>query len=262
MNTTTNMFAQESVMDSRFESDHFTGGSVNNDKGIALVINPYNHYNNRFSEGENSQHSDNQNRPPVKERKQKSNFIQCDTDNLGSSLSQSNLAENDSSVNGFQNGHNPICIPLKVDGSISLIPSENNQGYTKLYDIVSKSDLTRKGHLEQKSQNGMSNHNFSKQKIDEEAIVDVAANKHNRLNRMIHDLLWCPFILIFVFFCFSPAILLMHKSDIAFRKGRDSKARRWAICSSVFYGIGLVLTLAFYATIITLVIIFVQYNLF
>ncbi|KAL3865031.1 hypothetical protein ACJMK2_006664 [Sinanodonta woodiana] len=259
------MFPQAIVMDSRFESDHCTGGSVDNDKQITLVINPYNHYNNRFSEGDNSQHSENQNIPPIKERKQKANFIQCVKGTRGSSLGQSNLIKNDYAGNGLQNGHNPICNPLQVDGLISLIPSEKNggnQGYTKLYDIVSKSYLTRKGHLEPKSQNGMSSHNCSKQKIDEEAIVDVAANKHNRWNRMIHDLLWCPFVLIFVFFCFSPAILLMHKSDIAFRKGRDSKARRWAICSSVFYGIGLVLTLAFYATIITLVIIFAQYKLF
>ncbi|KAL3865034.1 hypothetical protein ACJMK2_006667 [Sinanodonta woodiana] len=255
------MFPQESIMDSLFESDHCTGEPVDNDKRIALVINPYDHYNNSFCEGENGQHSGNLKRPPIKERKQKANFIKCGREERGNclqgGLGQSNLAENDSAGNGVQNGNSPICIPLQIDGSNGV-----SKGYPKFYDIISKSDLTREVPLETKSQNGMPDYNSSKQKIDEEAIVDLAANKHNRWNRMIHDLLWCPFVLFFVFFCFSPAILLMHKSDIAFRKGGDSKSRRWAICSSVFYGIGLVLTLAFYATIITFLIIFAKYDLY
>ncbi|KAL3865021.1 hypothetical protein ACJMK2_006654 [Sinanodonta woodiana] len=260
------MYFQDSVMDYRVESDNcISEPSVDNDKRIALAINPYDYYNNRFSEGDNG-HSAKQTKSTVNELEQKANFLQENTkvgkNSLEVCLGHYKRAENTFTGNGFQTENSPVCIPLNVDGSISLISSENNsvyQGYTKLYDVVSKSDSKREDPLETKSQNGLSDRNSIKQKIDEEAIMDLAANKYNRWNHTIHDYLWCPFVLFFVFFCCAPAVLLMQKSDTAFRKGRDSEARRCAMCSSVMYGIGMFLSLAFYAMIFALVIIFAKY---
>ncbi|KAL3865022.1 hypothetical protein ACJMK2_006655 [Sinanodonta woodiana] len=266
MHTWTNALLQDSIMDPRVKSKHCTDGTfAAKDERIELTINPYDYYNNRFFEGGNGQHSKNQNRPPVKKWKQNVNFLPRDTEvcknSLQIGLSKSNLAGNSYTGKVFENGHKPKFIPLKVDGSMSIGPSENNrdgQWYRWLCGNIFKSDLTREGPLETKSKKAMSDYYFKKEKIDGEANVDLAANKHNCWNHTIHDYLWCPFVLFFVFFCCAPAVLLMHKSDIAFRKGRDSEARRCAMCSSLLYGMGLVFTLAFYSMIFALVIFFAQ----
>ncbi|KAK3593077.1 hypothetical protein CHS0354_038102 [Potamilus streckersoni] len=263
------MFLQNSVKDCRVEYVNcINGPSVNNDKHIALAFNPYDYYNNRFSqgekfsEGENGQHSDNQKENIVKERAQKADFHPLDAELCRNSLQvglfQPNLAQTNDDGKSIPNGHKPICIPLKM--IMPLVPFENDgviRGHTECNKDMSKWSLSREEPLENIDKNDM--HDYSrKQKLDGEAIVDLAANTHNRWNRTIHDYLWCPFVLYFVFVCCAPAILIMHKSDIAFRKGRDSEARQWAICSSILYGIGLVLTLAFYATIFTLVFVYTK----
>ncbi|KAL3865036.1 hypothetical protein ACJMK2_006669 [Sinanodonta woodiana] len=258
-----NRSEQDSVKYSRGEYDNNINiSSVDNDKRIAFAINPYDYYNNRFSQGQNMQHSDNQTENRVKEWAQKANFLPRDAEVCRNSLQvgllHTNLVTNIHTGKITPNGYNAIFIPSKM--ILPSFPFENNgvnRGHKECNKDMSEFSLTREGHQEHIAQHDMPD-NYRKQHIDREAIVDLAANKHNRWNRTIHDYLWCPFVLFFVFFCCAPAILLMHKSDVAFRKGRDSEARRWAICSSVFYGIGLVLTLAFYAMIFALVLIYTK----
>ncbi|KAL3865035.1 hypothetical protein ACJMK2_006668 [Sinanodonta woodiana] len=236
-----NMFSQHSVKDSRAEYDNTINvSSVDNDKPITFAINPYDCYNNRFSQGQNVQHSDNQTENRIKEWAQKANFRPRDAE----------VCRSSHQVGLF---HTNLII-------MSSVPFENNgvnHGHKECNKDMSEFVLIRKWPLEHIAQHDLPD-NYRKQHIDREVIVDLAANKHSRWNRTIHDYLLCPFVLFFMFFCCAPAILLMHKSDVAFRKGRDSEARRWAICSSVFYGIGLMLTLAFYAMIFALVLIYTK----
>ncbi|KAL3863448.1 hypothetical protein ACJMK2_005202 [Sinanodonta woodiana] len=97
------------------------------------------------------------------------------------------------------------------------------------------------------------------QKTAREAGVDLRANKHNHCNREMHDCLWCPCIFYFMFLFCIPAMLLMQFSDTAFQKGEDSKAKRYATCSTMLYVLGLALSITFYATMVLLIMHFNNY---
>ncbi|KAK3593078.1 hypothetical protein CHS0354_038104 [Potamilus streckersoni] len=178
--------------------------------------------------------------------------------NLRVGVSQSNLAQHNDIRKNILDGYIPICNPLKVDGTVSLKPSKEDcihNGNRECQKVDSKWVLADEETPHNIVQNDIPEFTITK-KCDREAIVDVTANKHNHWNREIHDCLWCPCIFYFVFICCMPALLLMHKSDVEFRKGRDSTARYYAMCSSIFYAIGLVLWLGCCAMMITWVVVF------
>ena len=79
--------------------------------------------------------------------------------------------------------------------------------------------------------------------------VDRGQNGYNSLNHEIHQCLWCPCLLYFVFIFCLPAVYFMHKSDDSYHKSDTKKSRRYALTATLSYVIGFLLTIAFYAVL-------------